>query len=192
MADAKVNAQRIVIPRARLAFPDLFVPKSVDGGPLKYGATFLIAPDDPVIAKIRAEEERVAKEKWGAKAETNLAVIRANNRGAIKPGELKAQYDGFPGNFFISANIDSRPTVVNRDGTPLTAQDGKVYAGCYVLAHVQLWAQDNKFGTRINAEVTGVQFLEDGDAFSGGAAPSSTEDFANLDAGEGGEINPLD
>jgi hypothetical protein len=175
---------KIIIPEARLAFPDLFEARSVDGGAAMFGANFIIPLDSPAIPALLAEEERVAKEKWGEKATANLAMIRANNRGAVKPGALKAKYDGFEGNMFVSANSKTRPTVVDRQRSPLTAADGKIYAGCYVLGHVTLWAQDNKFGQRINAEVTGVQFLRDGDAFSGGAQPSSVDEFGDLGAGD--------
>lgn len=173
---------KIIIPEARLAFPDLFRPRSVDNGPLMYGATFIIPPDSPALAKIAAEEERIAKEKWGEKADATLRMIRANNRGAVKPGVLKAKFDGFDGNFFVSANSKAKPTVVTRQGTP--AEENAVYAGCYVLGHIVIWAQDNQYGQRLNAEVTGVQFLRDGDAFSGGAAPSSVDEFADLGAGD--------
>jgi hypothetical protein len=52
-----------------------------------------------------------------------------------------------------------------------------------VLAHISLWTQDNNFGQKINANLLGLQFLRDGDAFAGGPAPSSVEEFGNLDAG---------
>lgn len=177
-------SNKIIIPEARLAFPDLFTARSVDGGPLMFGATFIIPPSSSAIAALQAEEERVAKEKWADKAPAILQMVRANNRGAVKPGALKAKFDGFMDNMFVSANAKVRPTIVDRRGSPLTEQDGKIYAGCYVLAHVTLWAQDNKYGQRVNAEVTGVQFLRDGDAFSGGAQPSSVEEFGDLGAGE--------
>lgn len=178
-------SNKIIIPEARLAFgQDLFEARSVDGGPLQYAGTFIIAPGSPAIAALQAEEERVAAEKWGQKAATMLSMIRANNRGAVKPGALKAKFDGFDGNFFVSTNSKARPTLVDRQGKPVTAADGVIYSGCYVLGHVVLWAQDNQYGQRINAEVTGVQFLKDGDAFSGGAAPSSVDEFADLGAGE--------
>lgn len=182
---------RIIIPEARLAFgQDLFEARSVDGGPLQFAATFIIPPTSPAIAAINAEEERVAKEKWGEKAPAILSMIRANNRGALKPGALKAaKYDGFEGNFFVSTNSKTRPTLVDRQGKATTGKDGVIYSGCYVLAHISLWAQDNQYGQRINAEVTGVQFLRDGDAFSGGAPPSAVSDFADLGAGD--EIDPM-
>ena len=51
----------------------------------------------------------------------------------------------------------------------LVESSGKPYSGCYVNAIIECWAQDNKeFGKRINFGLKGVQFLRDGDAFSGG------------------------
>lgn len=182
---------KIIIPEARLAFPDLFTPRSVDGGPLMFGATFIVPPNSPALAAIAAEEDRVAKEKWGEKASQIVAMIRANNRGAVKPGILKAKFDGFEGNFFVSANSKTKPTVVDRQRVPIEPASGKIYAGCYVLGHIAIWAQDNKFGQRLNAEVTGVQFLRDGDAFSGGAAPSSVDEFGDLGAEEEGDFDPM-
>ena len=53
-------------------------------------------------------------------------------------------------------------------------------------ASIELWAQDNSFGKRVNASLRGVQFLKDGDAFAGGGAASddefddlATDDFAD-------------
>lgn len=188
---AIVKGDKIILKDVRLAFADLFTakgfsdPKTGKTSDPQFSATFLMDRTDASARKvIEAEEERVAKEKWGAKAENILAEIRANNRGAIKKGELKSSYDGFPGNDFISTNNKTRPTLVNRDGSQLAETDGVLYSGCYVLAHVTLWPQDNAYGKRINANVTGVQFLRDGDAFGGGAAPSATDDFEALDADE--------
>jgi hypothetical protein len=138
---------------------------------------------------IAAEEDRVAQAKWGAKAGAIMTEIRANNRAALKPGELKASYDGFPGNDFISANNEVRPTVVDKTGAPLTERDGKVYAGCYVLAHIVLWAQDNKWGKRINANITGVQFVGEGDSFGAGPPPSQPDEFEPLDADD--DVDPM-
>ncbi len=53
------------------------------------------------------------------------------------------------------------------------AADGKPYSGCYVNGIVDIWAQDNGFGRRLNATLKGVQFVKDGDAFSGGTAVSA-------------------
>ena len=56
--------------------------------------------------------------------------------------------------------------MINRDKTPIAESDNVVYAGCFVNGIISLWAQDNQFGKRINAQLDGVQFVRDGDAFS--------------------------
>ena len=105
----------------------------------------------------------------------------------LQDGDLKAQYAGYPGNLFFNARSATRPTVVDRNKAQLTEADGKPYAGAYVNALIELWAQDNQFGKRINASLRGVQFVRDGDAFGGGAAPASEEDFPDLgDQGQAG------
>ena len=171
---------KVTIENARLAFPDLFEAKAFEGGKPKFGAAFLMQPDNPAIEKLRAAEEAVAAEKWGAKAATNLKEIRANGREVVQDGDKKASYDGYAGMLFVNANSDIRPSVYDRDKTPLVATDGRPYAGCYVDAIVEVWAQDNKFGKRINAQLTGVRFRRDGDSFSAGARPAEADDFADL------------
>lgn len=47
---------------------------------------------------------------------------------------------------------------------------------------LEFWAQDNKFGKRVNATLMGVQFFRDGDAFSGGGA-ASDDDFDDVTSG---------
>ena len=65
------------------------------------------------------------------------------------------------------------------DKTPLVAENGKPYSGCFVNASLELWAQDNNYGKRVNATLMGVQFYKDGDSFSGGGV-ASEDDFDDL------------
>lgn len=171
---------------SRIAFAQhLFEAGTVGADPKSkpsYSSTFLFPPTHPVIAELRAAEEAVAKEKWGPKADAILKEIRANNRGVVHDGDTKASYDGFAGNMFVSARSDARPTVVDRDRSPLVAADGKVYSGCYTNGQVEVWAQDNSFGKRINAQLLGVQFSRDGDSFGAGAPPAAPDDFDDLSA----------
>ncbi len=88
---------------------------------------------------------------------------------------------------FISSSSVSAPGVFDKDRTELTQKDGRPYAGCYVNAALDIWAQDNQFGKRINATLKGVQFAADGDAFVG-SAPATAEDFDDIsDTGEGAD-----
>ena len=174
---------KLKLTNVRLAFPTLFEAKTVNGeGKPAFSASFLIDPADPQVKAINAAIEQVAKDKWGAKADAMLKTMRATDKVALHDGDTKSNYDGFPGNLYISARNSVRPLVIDANKTPLSESDGKPYAGCYVNASVELWAQDNNYGKRINATLGGVQFFRDGDSFVGGGAASEDE-FDDLSTG---------
>lgn len=81
---------------------------------------------------------------------------------------------------YVSARSKTRPSVFDQQRQELTESDGKPYSGCYVNASIELWAQDNDFGKRVNAQLRGVQFLRDGDAFGGGARPADADEFDEI------------
>lgn len=170
----------------RLAFAQhLFEAGTVGGeGKPAHSVTAILPKDHPIIKELHAAEVAVAKEKWGAKADANLKAIRAAGKGVVKDGDSKAEYSGFEGNAFVSMRSDKRPNVYDRDGSQLTEADGVVYSGCYAHVMLEVWAQDNQYGKRINAQVTGVMFSRDGDSFGGGAAPAKPDDFADLSAAD--------
>jgi hypothetical protein len=174
---------KIKLTNVRLAFPQLFEAKTVNGeGKPAFSAAFILDPADPQVKAINAAIEQVAKDKWGVKADTMLTAMRKGDKVALHDGDLKATYEGYAGNVYISSRSATRPLVINTDKSPLTEADGKPYAGCYVNASVELWAQDNNYGKRINASLGGVQFSKDGDAFAGGGAASQDE-FDDISAG---------
>ena len=179
---------QILLKNVRLAFPELFEASTVNGeGDPAFSACFLLAKNDSQIKDIKAAIGEVAKSKWGAKAEATLKTIVAGDKTALHDGDLKAEYEGFEGMYYVSSRNKSRPTVVDRDRTPLIQADGRPYAGCYVNAIVELWAQDNNFGKRVNASLKGVQFVRDGDRFAGGGVASEDE-FDDLTEGAEAEL----
>ncbi len=168
----------------RGAFLSLFEAKTFAGGEgaPAHSGSFIIAKNDPQVKAINAAIDTVAKEKWGDKALGVLKLLRNTDKVCLHDGDLKEAYEGFPGNYFISARNLSRPIVLNTDKTPLTASDGKPYSGCFNNVLLDIWAQDNKYGKRVNATLKGVQFVKDGDAFSG-SAPASPDAFDDLSDG---------
>lgn len=176
---------RILIKDVRLAFPNLFEPTTVAGeGKPRYSATLIIPADHPQIEEIRAAQLAVAQAKWNAKAPAILKGLDKQDKLALHDGDTKSKYDGFPGNFFISASAqeNAAPTVIDRDRSPLSARSGRPYAGCYVNASIELWAQDNSYGQRVNAQLRGIQFLRDGDSFSAGR-PADADEFDEVTEG---------
>lgn len=167
---------KLRLTNVRLAFPALFEPKTVNGeGDPAFSATFLLEQNHPCVAEIREAMENLGKEKWAAKWPAIKKELDARDKGALHDGDSKSSYAGFEGNLFVSARSKTRPLVIDRDKTPLVERDGRPYGGCYVNATIDLWAQDNAYGKRINASLRGVQFVKDGDAFGGGGVATADE-----------------
>lgn len=180
---------KVSLVNVRLAFPNLFEAKSFGGdeATASHGASFLFPKTHPAYKLVTEAIEAAAADKWEKKAADVLKQLRTADRTALHDGDSKKDYAGFEGNFFVAARNKSRPLVIDKDKSPLTAADGKPYAGCYVNAIIDIWAQDNKFGKRINATLSGVQFAKDGEAFSG-SSPASTNDFEDLSSELSDEI----
>lgn len=160
----------------RLSFPHLFKPNPRNENN-RYSCMFILDADDPQIAEIQAEMDKAAKEEWPkGTPKTCIPCLRS--------GEEKDDLDGFDESvMFFNASSSTQPTLVDSNRTPLQESDGRLYAGCYVNAVVEFWAQNNDFGKRINASLLGVQFYRDGEAFGGGKRASIDEfdDVSEID-----------
>ena len=168
----------------RIEFPILFTPKAFNGqGKAAFSAAFIMEKDHEGIKTLQEAIKEVATEKWGAKATETLKKLRMSDDLCLHDGDTKPEYDGFAGNMFLSARSYQKPLVVDSNKAELTEVEGKPYAGCHVHVSVDLWAQDNGFGKRINATLRGVRFYKDGEAFAGGA-PAGEDEFDEFDDDE--------
>lgn len=179
---------KVKLENVRIAFPALFKPQAIGDGEPAFGARFIIPPKHPAVKLLDEAIEAVAKEKWKDKAPAIVAkIIKDGNCCFLKADYTDKNgeaYDGFEGQYALGARSAAKPLVIDRDKSPLTEADGRPYAGCYVVAQVDIWPQDNGYGRRINAQLAGVQFYKDGDAFTGGR-PADPDDFDSLeDVGE--------
>lgn len=184
-------AGRVMLKDVRLSFPNLFKATKVGSDPNaepRFSANFLIEPGSDLHKLCEAKIEAVGKEKWGKDWTAQKNAMEKKDRIALHDGDLKPNYEGYPGNLFLTATAkaNSKPTVIDANKEPLAESSGRPYSGCYVNASVEFWAQESKdWGNRINCTLRGVQFNRDGDAFSG-SAPASTDEF---DAVEGAEAS---
>lgn len=172
---------RMTLKNVRLAFPAIFEPQAFGEAEPAYSAKFIIPPDHPQVADIRKAVETVAREKWQDKAPGILKLLKDDKKVAWvegpyynkKTGEL---HNGFDGMFHVSArSAQTKPSVFDAANNPVTDR-GMIYGGCFVDASIEFYAQDNKWGRRINCGLRGVRFAGHGDAFGGGA-PATADDF---------------
>lgn len=165
----------------RIAFTDaLFTPKAIPGvadSKPAYSSTFLVAKGSDQEKQVRAAMLAAMTDKFGAKAKQILDSVEGNsNRCNVQDGD-KTTYDGFENHLSIRAKNKTRPTVIDRQRNQLT-DDGTIYSGCYVNAIIEFFGYDNP-SKGISASLKGVQFVRDGDAFSGGR-PASADAFDDL------------
>lgn len=167
----------------RLAFPNLFVASAPKGGGEKaFSASFLLPPNHPQVDELKKAMKAVAKEKWGAKVDAIYAALDKTNKLALHDGDTKSEYEGFEGMLFVSSRSKVKPTVFDAQKNDVSQEDGLIYSGCYVNASIELWAQENDYGKRINAQVRGVQFYRKGDAFAGGGTAADSDEFDEISA----------
>lgn len=165
----------------RLSFPALFEAKSFNDGKPKFSAVFLLNKKThaAAIKAIQAEILKVTKEKWPK-------GVKGLKPSCLHEGSEKEDVDGYGAEvMYLTSSNAKRVPVVGADMTPLTEADGKPYAGCYVNCSVRLWAQDNEWGKRINAQLRAVQFAKDGEPF--GEKPADPEQEFSPVAEEGGD-----
>lgn len=162
---------KIILKNVRLSFPSLFTKEVFEGKEGKYAATLLIDKKDVEVKK------QIDQAIAALVAEAKVKI--PSDKYCLKDGD-EIEFDGYKGCWSLKASNAKRPTVIDRDKTPLTADDDKVYAGCYVNAIIDFWIQNNSYGKRVNANLYGIQFSKDGEPFGQGPV-DVTDEFEDLD-----------
>ena len=180
--DEQENYQ-IKLKRLRVSFVKVFKAEAFrgskrgpsDGGEKAFSINMLI-PKYTDAGKDMHDElrdliDRVMDDKWG-RDKPRLKP----DRFCLRDGD-EEDYDGYADHWYVTARNRNRPKIIDADGkTPLVEEDNRPYSGCYANVWIRIWAQDNEFGKRVNASLEAVQFVKDGEAFSG-AAPIADEEF---------------
>ena len=174
---------RILLRDCRLAFPNIWKASAPHGGGEEaFSASFIVPPTHKQVKEINAALASVANEKWGAKGPAVLKALLAAGKTCLHRGDDKAEYEGFPGNLYISARSKVRPSAFDGQRNEIQESDGLLLSGYYVNANLEIWAQDNSYGKRINAQLRGVQHLREGDVFAGGGSSAAADEFDEIDA----------
>jgi hypothetical protein len=177
----------IILPESRISFEVLGVPRAYQDKPdqpRRWGSTFLIPQGSPLAAEVLKAITEVATAKWDKKAKLYLEDILADKKASCWVNGDKKEYDGYQGMMALTAyryEEKGRMIVLDSDASPMYKPDGslhegkggRIYSGCYVKAKVDIYAQDNKQGKGIRAELKVVQRLRNGDAFGGGTPPTA-------------------
>lgn len=154
---------KIRLKNVRLSFPSLFQMATFNGESTgKYESTFILDKVEhaDAIKELTANINELMK--------TELKSKLGADRICLKDGDEQDRPE-FENKMTIKASTKKRPLVIDRSKSPITEDDDIIYAGCYVNAIISLWAQNNGYGKRINAQLDGVQFVKDGEPFADNA-----------------------
>ena len=172
---------KLKLSNVRLSFPSLFKKAVFEGKEGKYEATLLVCKDSQsaLVTKVETAMEAFLVEKFGSAAK----IPKSLKRTCFSDGDTK-DYDGYENTMAFKGTSTGRPTVLNRDKTPVTEDDNVFYAGCYVNAMVDFWYSDHpKGGKQCLANLLGVQFVRDGESFSAVAGDCS-DDFDEVEVAD--------
>ena len=118
-------------------------------------------------------------------------MLKESNKGEKIPANKKFLRDGDPkdeddvgkpeeaGMWVLSARESKRPRVLSNKRDPATgkarrlspdvqADLDKIYGGCWGNMLIRPWFQNNKYGKRVNAGLSVVQFKKDDEPFGSG------------------------
>lgn len=191
----------------RLSFPKLFTPEaSVKDGPLKFGANFMMHPDDEHyeanLERAQRAYDAVYAETWKGKK-----PVLKDDRKALREGEKFTNqesgeiYAGYEGTMIVTASRKAgkskdpndssherlRPPMFRWNKEPIKDDDGTLYGGCRVNAAVNFYSvtDQDKGGNGIFATIEVVRFRRNDTPF--GAAPVSVDVFDDVDDFDGEE-----
>lgn len=167
----------------RISYPHLFEPfAGPDGGKAKYSARFLLdkTKHAALIKEVQNAIRTMAAESYKDKK------VPPADKLCLRDGDASGR-DEEAGCWTLNASDDKRPVVVNTDRSSLTAEDEVIYPGCIVNARIRLWAQDNQYGKRINANLLGVQFAGNAERLGQGVSRPKVDEMFDEVSDFGGE-----
>jgi hypothetical protein len=178
MASPSLGSTEIVTQPVRLAFPALFEPKPVSKGSdkEKYQAVLLLPPSYD-IKPLKAALKAACIDRWG-----KVPEMRPDKIG-LKPCSEKANApDGYDdGWFYINTKSEYQPQVVDERLNPVIDPE-KVYAGCFVRAHINAFAYDHEQGGKgVSFGLNSIQFVRSGERLDGRKKASEVFDAVEVD-----------
>lgn len=173
----------LMLKDCRLSYNALFEAQDFqNNGDFAYTAKIIVPKASQAAKDLYAALLAVANEKFNGKGQEIIAKIKSD------PSQFCLQE--FDDEHFVLATKRKqkagRPTVVDADRTPLTADDGKPYPGCFVNVIVGPWATSG-MGNRhwVRCGLEGVQFVRDGEPFGRRVSANSFDDLSQQGGSQG-------
>ncbi len=183
MAEKKVNPLKVVTPKFRLSFPELFSAKAFEDQDARFSIQMLFDKKTD-LAGLKAVVKKAATDKWGEKPPKGLLL-------PFKDGNEK-DLIGYEDKIVVGASTKFKPQVVDANVEELFTQED-VYAGCYCRAAIiaRAWEYKNDKGQIMKRGVSftleSVQKLAEGERFV--VRPDATDTFDAVSDGSSDSSN---
>lgn len=172
---AGVN-KKLVLPEMRLSYTHLFEPRAVAaGGDEKYSTSILIPKSNKTLKKQLDDifNELVDKNQDILKTKKNL-------KSFLRDGDEEREDKAYEGHWFIGANAQRQPIVVDKDKVEIIDQR-LVYSGMWGRVSVNFYAYNTGGNKGIACALNAVQKTKDGEPLGGTYTMSqAAEDFDDL------------
>lgn len=180
-----VNPTKVVTGICTFSYLNCWEPKAApDGGKPKFSVSLIIPKSDTkTVEKIRAAiqaayEEGQSKLKGTGKSAPALSALRA----PLRDGDVDRPDDeAYKGSWFINANSDSAPGIVDADRQPILTRS-EMYSGVKGRASINLYAYNVNGNRGIACGLNNLQKIADGTPLGGKSR--AEDDFATDDYDE--------
>ena len=179
-----VNPTKVVTGICTFGYLNCWEPKAVEGGKPKFSVSLIIPKSDTkTVEKIRAAiqaayEEGQSKLKGTGKSVPALSALRT----PLRDGDTDRPDDeAYKGSWFINANSDSAPGIVDADRQPILTRS-EMYSGVKGRASINLYAYNVNGNRGIACGLNNLQKIADGTPLGGKSR--AEDDFATDDYDE--------
>jgi len=175
----------IILRNVRISYAALLEPKPDDKGNLKYGTMIIINKKDKV--NIKALEDAIQQAYTEGKGAMNMKPEKVpaasiSFKVCKRDGDTDRPDDpNVEGCFFLNANSNSKPQVVDRDPRVLIVDPNEVYSGMWVNISLTIkhFIADGGKSKGITAYLGNVQKVKDDTRFDG--RKSADREFEELE-----------
>lgn len=186
-----VLLQDVLLSYAYLASP--FVGKDDNGNPTyTYTTHALFKPGSVQHQQVKDAIAKVCVIGWGPQADVVKQQLAATDKLCIHDGNITKGGEGpYKDMLYVACNSKSKPRIlVTRNGVNVEIGPGDPlfpYSGCFANVAFDAYPQSpaggkpNKGGKRVNAGLTGVQFVRHGEPLAGGGRVAKLEEFPTVE-----------
>lgn len=135
------NSTKVITGKVRFSYANVFEPTAMqDGQTPKYNVSIIISKSDTKTVEAIKKAIEAAKEAGKSKIADKNGKIPVNLKTPLRDGDEERPDDpAYENSYFINANSERKPGIVDRDLNPIMSRDD-FYSGCYGRASINFYA----------------------------------------------------